>query len=305
MLLSLCRSTSCEEAQVIFLDPKYDEDWSALAGLPHVTLYSDTDDCIKAIRATHAELNRRRKAPDSRKVFLVIDEFADLITGIADKVLQDEVQTMIARIAQIGRSKNIHLVLCTQKPTIDVIDTVAKGNFSSRLGGAVTTPEESRVGMGRGDVGCENLPGKGAFYVILAGGPVQRIQGYFIDAETLQDEIDQIILKTQWQTPYTIDLEPPTDRTEAEEPQNTEAQQMAQKILVKYKYADLYKEDGKIRQGMQLKAIQVNYPGVEVNEGEPRRKTLEALKEIKLLQATTPTPAEASAEPTDPTISGS
>ena len=305
MLLSLCRSTGCEEMQVIFLDPKFDEDWSALAGLPHVSLYSDTEDCIKTIRAAHAELNRRRKTPDSRKVYLVIDEFADLITGITDKALQDEVQTMITRIAQIGRSKNIHLILCTQKPTVDIVDTVAKGNFSSRLGGQVTTPEESRVGMGRGDIGCENLPGKGAFYVILAGGPVQRIQGYFLDAETLQNEIDLITVRSQWQTPYTIELDPPTDHAEPAAPTLSEAQAMAQKILAKYKYADLYREDGKIHQGMQLKAIQVNFPNTLANEGEPRRKTLEALREIKLMQKTTPVPSEPSDAPTEPSNSGS
>lgn len=279
MLLSLCRVTSCEEAQIIFLDPKCDEDWTALAGLPHVTLYSDLEDCVRAVRAVHTELNRRRREPDRRKIFLVMDEYADLISGITDKAVADEVQTMIARIAQIGRSKNIHMGLCTQKPTVDVLDTIAKGNVNTRLGGQVTTPEESRVAMGRSDVGCEDLPGKGAFYLILAGGTVQRIQGYFLSAEEMQAEVDQVVAYSQQRTPYTIDLDPPTEGQAA--PTKSEAERIAETILARFRYADLYDEAGKIRHGMQTKAILVNYPDAVANEGEPRRKTVAALKIIK------------------------
>lgn len=285
MLTSFCLATPSDKAQIIFLDPKYDEDWTALAGLPHVTLYSDPQDCVKAIRAVHAELDRRRKAPDSRKVLLIIDEFADLVTGL-DADTAFEIQTLVSRLTNVGRSKNIHVGICTQKPTVDIIATTSKGNLSTRLCGLVTTAEESKVGMGRADVGCELLPGRGAFYAVVAGGNVQRIQGYWLDPEALTAAVDAIVAKEGMTVPFCIDLDPPT-LSEDMTPALTETEELAAKILGVYSYDQLFEESGKTRHGMQTKAIQVNFPNA-TNEGEPRRKTVAAFKLIKQQRATTP-----------------
>ena len=108
---------------------------------------------------------------------------------------------------------------------------------------------------------------------------MQRIQGYFLSAEQMQAEVDQVVAHSQHLIPYTIDLDPPTEVQPA--PTKSEAERLSEAILKRYRYADLYDEAGKIRHGMQTKAILVNYPDAVANEGEPRRKTVAALKIIK------------------------
>ena len=242
-ITSLCYATSPADVQIIFVDPKQDEDWQALAELPHVTLYNDYRSCATAIASVSAELDRRRATPDKRRVILVIDEYPDLRrTEYGEQIDSD-----IASITAIGRSKNINVLLAAQKPTTEVVDTVAKGNLTTRICGLVMTPKESEIAMGRGGIGCEDLPGKGSFYASIGGGRVQRLQSYLLEGETLDAAIDEICARWRGVEPYAIPL------TDDVEPAQviTDTDSNLQRVMVEFTHDHLFDEDGDARFGVK------------------------------------------------------
>lgn len=204
-IVSLAHSTSPEELTFIFCDPKFDPDWKILTDLPHVAMYSEPTACVAAIASVKAELERRKRHPDKRKLILVVDEYADFL-GDLDKETAAQVESHIRSITSVGRSLGIHVDLITQKPTIEIVDSVAKGNLTTRCGGMVMTSKESEIAMGRGGIGCETLPGEGSFYVSIGGGRVQRIQSYLIEGEALEEAIDTVNAKHAGADPYRIEL---------------------------------------------------------------------------------------------------
>ncbi len=235
-ITSLCYATSPADLQIIFVDPKQDEDWQALAELPHVTLYNDHRSCATAIASVEAERERRRTSPDKRRVILIIDEYPDLRrTAYGEQIDSD-----IASITAMGRSKNINVLLAAQKPTVEVVDTVAKGNLTTRICGLVMTPEESKIAMGKGGIGCEDLPGKGSFYVTIGGGRVQRLQSYLLEGETLDAAIDDICEKWRDVAPYQIEL---TDHVEPAQV-ITDTDSNLQRVMEEFTHDHLFDEDG-------------------------------------------------------------
>lgn len=213
LIVSLCYSTSPEQLQIVFVDSKFDEDWAALPGLPHVTMVNEPSDCVAAISSVKAELERRKRQPDKRKVLLIVDEYADLrgVLG-ADG---DAVDADIRAITNVGRSKNVHVIMCTQKPTIEVLDSIGKANCTSRICLQVMTSKESEIGMGRGGVGCEELPGLGAFNAIIGGGRVVRGQSYLLEGDALGDAIDAVNAMYANVEPFRIEMVEPTDQHES------------------------------------------------------------------------------------------
>lgn len=204
-IMSLAYSTSPDELTFVFCDPKFDPDWKILTDLPHVTMYSEPTECIAAIASVKAELERRKRCPDKRKLILVVDEYADFLGDLA-KDTAAQVESHIRSITSVGRSLGIHVDLITQKPTVEIVDSVAKGNLTTRCGGMVMTSKESEIAMGRGGIGCETLPGQGSFYVTIGGGRVQRIQSYLIEGESLEEAIDITNMKHAGIEPYRIDM---------------------------------------------------------------------------------------------------
>lgn len=209
LIVSLCHSTSPEDLQIIFIDSKFDEDWAQLPGLPHVSMYNEPVACAAAIASVKAELERRKRQPDKRKVLLIVDEYADLrgVLGAAG----DEVDANIRAITNVGRSKNVHTIMCTQKPTIEVLDSIGKANCTSRICLQVMTSKESEIGMGRGGIGCEDLPGLGAFNAILGGGRVIRGQSYLLEGDALAEAIEAINAKWSNAKPYRIEMIEPDE----------------------------------------------------------------------------------------------
>lgn len=273
-IVSMAYSTSPDQATFIFCDPKFDVEWKTLENLPHVTIYSEPEECVAAIVSVKAELERRKRNPDQRKLILVIDEYADFL-GDLDKETAERTSKCIRSITSVGRSLGIHVDLITQKPTIEIVDSVSKGNLTTRCGGWVMTGKESEVAMGRGGIGCENLPGKGSFYVSIGGGRVQRIQSYLIEGEALEDAIDTINERWEDVEPYRIEVTEgiaPIEPASATSPHDMPTEWCVSKVIMHPRFAEAFpegEEPNKRAKGMIVEML--------FGEGTPNRGRENAL----------------------------
>lgn len=128
-------------------------------------------------------------------IVIIVDEFADLML-VAGK----EVENAIQRLAQMARAAGIHLIMATQRPSVDVITGVIKANFPTRISFQVTSKIDSRTILGDG--GAEQLLGQGDMLYMASGGRITRVHGPFV----ADDEVEKIVkyLRSQG-TPNYID----------------------------------------------------------------------------------------------------
>ncbi len=165
------------------------------------------DDINKAVDADSPEAADAREkvtSPQHRLPYIVvvIDEFADLMM-CAPK----EVETSVARIAQKARAAGIHLILATQRPSVDVITGLIKANFPSRIAFHVTSKIDSRTILDQN--GAEALLGAGDMLFSDRGGAPQRFHGCYVDEEEIQRVVT--FLKTQARPVYNLDILKPRD----------------------------------------------------------------------------------------------
>ncbi|MGE3545066.1 MAG: DNA translocase FtsK 4TM domain-containing protein [Kofleriaceae bacterium] len=166
------------------------------------------DDLEKAISAeTPEQADAREKvvtAPPHRLPYIVvvIDEFADLMM-CAPK----EVETSVARIAQKARASGIHLILATQRPSVDVITGLIKANFPSRIAFSVASKIDSRTILDQ--TGAEALLGAGDMLFSDRGAAPQRLHGCYVDEEEIHRVVE--FLKTQGRPVYNLDILKPRD----------------------------------------------------------------------------------------------
>ena len=121
-------------------------------------------------------------------IVVVVDEMADLMM-VAGK----EIEHTIQRLSQMARAAGIHLIMATQRPSVDVITGTIKANFPSRISFQVSSKFDSRTILG--DEGAERLLGKGDMLMMTAGGITTRIHGPFIS----DNEIENIVKSLQKQ----------------------------------------------------------------------------------------------------------
>jgi len=252
IVLSLASSTPACEAQFIILDPKFSPAISALKGLPHVTVYNEPDDCAMALAVVKAEVNRRKRRPDSRKLFLVVEELSELRIEAGGNKEQGTLFDQLKSIAQIGREQGVHVIACTQKAIVEVIDTVVRANLPIRLAFKVGTVKESEIATGLTDVDCSRLPGLGAGYYVR-NGRAQRLQTHYIDPEELYGVIADIAAVSG--EPYRIPMgaEPATG---AVLPDGVTMAHIDQ-VLEAYTMDQLFKDDGTLQRGMKAKVIRL------------------------------------------------
>ncbi|MDP4840469.1 MAG: DNA translocase FtsK [Alphaproteobacteria bacterium] len=126
-------------------------------------------------------------------IVVIVDEMADLMM-VAGKDIESAVQ----RLAQMARAAGIHVIMATQRPSVDVITGTIKANFPTRISFQVTSKFDSRTILG--EQGAEQLLGRGDMLFMEAGGRIQRIHGPFVSDE----EVERIVtfLKSQGSPDY-------------------------------------------------------------------------------------------------------
>ncbi len=129
-------------------------------------------------------------------IVLVIDEFADLIMTAGK-----EVEMPIARLAQLSRAVGIHLVIATQRPSVNIITGVIKANFPARIAYKVTAKVDSRTILDSG--GADQLIGRGDM-LLSNGGDVVRLQGAFVDTPEVEQVINYIGSQRGYVEPYLL-----------------------------------------------------------------------------------------------------
>jgi S-DNA-T family DNA segregation ATPase FtsK/SpoIIIE len=190
---------SPDDLQFIMIDPKRVE-LVTFNSIPHLVapVVVDTDKAVKALRWLNQEMDNRYRqfaqagvrniegynkdrSPGDEMPYLVliIDELADLMMAAFD-----EVEHALCRLAQLARATGIHLVVATQRPSVDVVTGLIKANFPTRISFAVTSQVDSRTILDA--VGAEKLLGRGdMLYMPTEASKPKRLQGSFVsDAET-------------------------------------------------------------------------------------------------------------------------
>ena len=126
-------------------------------------------------------------------IVVIVDEFADLML-VAGK----DVENAIQRLAQMARAAGIHLIMATQRPSVDVITGVVKANFPTRISFQVTSKIDSRTILGEG--GAEQLLGMGDMLYMAPGGRITRVHGPFVS----DDDVEKVVnfLKQQGAPAY-------------------------------------------------------------------------------------------------------
>lgn len=197
LIVSLLYKASPDDVRFILVDPKRVE-LSVYAGIPHLLMdeiICDTDKAIKALAWAEKEMERRTRYfqetgyrdiaeynADVKNsglekmplIVIIIDEFADLMT-----MGKKPVELSVGRIASLARAVGIHLVLATQRPSVDVISGTIRNNIPSRVAFRVSDSGSSRTILD--SVGAEDLLGLGdMLYSETGSSELKRIQGAFI-----------------------------------------------------------------------------------------------------------------------------
>ncbi|MCL2010280.1 MAG: FtsK/SpoIIIE domain-containing protein [Synergistaceae bacterium] len=200
-ILGMCSQRAPDELKLILVDPKHVE-FAIYEGLPHLLArpVSDPKKAISALTWAVQEMETRSEAfaktkvrnlasynekvlPKSRfpHIVVVVDELADLMYTAGK-----EVEGLIARLAQKARAAGIHLILATQRPSVDVITGLIKANVPARVAFAVPSQTDSRTIIDTG--GAEKLLGKGdmLFYSTRYPRPLRLQAGFITEERTLE-----------------------------------------------------------------------------------------------------------------------
>lgn len=216
VIISLLYSNSPDDLKLILVDPKRVE-LSLYNGIPHLLtpVITDTTKTINALRWVVSEMDRRygvlqnagkRNIASYRKevnddmpyIVVVIDELADLMA-----VAANEVEGAIVRLAQMARAVGIHLVLATQRPSVDVITGLIKANVTARIAFSVASGVDSRTILDNS--GAEKLLGKGDMLFISAElSKPKRLQAAYVG----EKEVERVtqFLKSRGQPDYMTEV---------------------------------------------------------------------------------------------------
>ena len=232
IIMSILYKATPEEVKLVMIDPKIVE-LSVYNGIPHLLIPVVTEakkasaalnwavaemehryrlfeeQAVRDIKGYNAKVMQLKEAgtlPDNMKympqIVIIVDELADLMM-----VAKSEVETSICRLAQLARAAGMHLIIATQRPSVDVITGLIKANMPSRIAFAVSQGVDSRTILDM--YGAEKLLGKGDMLFFPQGYPKPaRIQGAFVSDE----EVTSVVNFIKSQNP-----QDPLDKAEQQE----------------------------------------------------------------------------------------
>jgi S-DNA-T family DNA segregation ATPase FtsK/SpoIIIE len=230
MVISMLYKSTPSEVKMLMIDPKLLE-LSAYEEIPHLIspVITTPKGAVEALKKIVIEMERRYKVLAERAarnienynaqigieeqmsyIVIFIDELADLMFSVAA-----EVEDSIARLAQMGRAAGIHLILATQRPSVDVITGIIKANFPTRISFQVSSKVDSRTILD--SHGAEQLLGKGDMLLMYPGTRIIRVHGALITEEEIKAVTE--FIKSQGKPDYSI-LER-IQKTETEEDEIT------------------------------------------------------------------------------------
>lgn len=215
IIVSLLMRAAPHEVKMMMIDPKMVE-LNVYNGIPHLLapVVTDPRKAAQALQKVVSEMERRYdlfshtgtrniegynehvdahnkenedKQPKLPYIVVIVDELADLMM-----VAPGEVEDAITRLAQMARAAGIHLILATQRPSVDVITGIIKANIPSRIAFAVSSAIDSRTILDMG--GAERLLGRGDMLFLPAGASKPtRVQGAFLSDTEVQTVVDYVI----------------------------------------------------------------------------------------------------------------
>jgi S-DNA-T family DNA segregation ATPase FtsK/SpoIIIE len=205
-----------DDLRLLMVDPKMVE-LTNFNGIPHLLapVVTDVEEVVRALRWVTRQMDERyrlfsdtgtrnidaynrlmvsREQGKLPQIVVLIDELADLML-----TAPDEIERHICRIAQLARATGIHLVIATQRPSVDVITGLIKANFPARISFAMTTQVDSRVILDT--AGAEKLLGRGdMLYMASDSSKLQRLQGCFVSDAELDRLVEFWTQKIDWVT---------------------------------------------------------------------------------------------------------
>jgi DNA segregation ATPase FtsK/SpoIIIE, S-DNA-T family len=202
LFISLLYRNTPQDVKFIVIDPKRVE-LNLYNGIPHLLtpVVTDHEKAVNALKWAVAEMDRRYKllAEANKRniieynessglplsyIVILVDELADLMA-----VAQADVEAAIVRLAQMARAVGIHLVVATQRPSVDIITGLIKANITSRVAFAVASQIDSRTILDT--AGAEKLLGNGdMLYISAEFNKPKRIQGAFIGEKEVRKVVD-------------------------------------------------------------------------------------------------------------------
>ena len=215
MVMSILYKATPAEVKMLMVDPKLLE-LSSYEEIPHLIspVITTPKEAAEALKKMVIEMERRYRvlaerasrniesfniqAKDEEQlpyIVIFIDELADLMF-----TAPGDVEDSIARLAQMGRASGIHLILATQRPSVDVITGIIKANFPARISFQVSSKVDSRTILD--SQGAEQLLGKGDMLLMLPGARMIRVHGALITEEEIKAVTE--FVKSQGRPDYTI-----------------------------------------------------------------------------------------------------
>ncbi|HIE32493.1 MAG TPA: DNA translocase FtsK [Thermodesulfobacteriaceae bacterium] len=265
VILSLIYKSTPEEVRLLLIDPKRIE-LSVYEGIPYLLhpVVLEPRMATKALRWAVSEMERRYQLLEENRarnldfynqeaeeklpyLVIIIDELADLMV-----VASKEVETLLTRLAQMARASGIHLLLATQRPSVDVITGLIKANFPARISFQVSSRTDSRTILDT--QGAERLLGAGDMLFLPPGASkLQRIHGPYVSEKEVLRVIE--FLRSQGEPEYLADFEAFEEDTEeplgpTENDQEDELYREAVRIAM---------QQGKISVSMLQRRLRIGY----------------------------------------------
>ena len=221
IITSIIYHAKPSEVKMVMVDPKVVE-LSVYNGIPHLLIPVVTDPRkaagalawavqemedryskfaskgVRDLKGYNKAIEKENEAGKLPQIVIIIDELADLMM-----VAKNDVEDAICRLAQKARAAGMHLVIATQRPSVDVITGLIKANIPSRIAFAVSSQVDSRTILD--SVGAEKLLGKGDMLYFPSGAPKPyRVQGAFVS----DDEVEKIVdfIKSNGTATYSEDI---------------------------------------------------------------------------------------------------